>query len=82
MIFSWFRKFPLFVLNSSQFMSEYFLVDKVSLNSLNSNSFAAIFTNFAVLDSLPSMFFMEYIFDFNPTDSQSFFLQTPLSFYQ
>ena len=41
-----------------------FLLNKVSLNSLNS---VAIFTPFAVLDSLPSIFFMEYIFHFNPT---------------
>ena len=33
----------------------------------------AIFTPFAVLDSLPSIFFMEYIFDFNPTNSPVIF---------
>ena len=51
-----------------------FLLDKVSLNSLNS---VAIFTPFAVLVSLPSIPFMEYVFDFNaPNSSFFFFLQT------
>ena len=50
-----------FVLNSSDFMSSYFIVEQ--MNSLNS---VAIFTPYAALDSLPSIFFMEYTFDFNP----------------
>ena len=48
-------KFIFFTLNSSHFFSGYFFsLNKVSLNSLNS---VAIFTPFAVLDSLPSMVF-------------------------
>ena len=68
MIFCWFRMFSFYVftLNSSHFMSDYFLLNKVSLNSLNS---VAISTPFAVLDISQSIFFMECIFDFNPTNS-------------
>ena len=47
-----------------------FLLNNVSLNSLKS---VAIFTPFAVLDYLPSIFFMECIFDFNPTNSSIIF---------
>ena len=54
-----------FALNSFYFMSDYFLLNKVSLNSLNS---VAIFTPLAVLDSLPSSESKECIFDFNPTN--------------
>ena len=42
-----------FALKSSIFCLTTFLLNKVPLNSLNS---VAIFTPFAVLDSLPSMF--------------------------
>ena len=60
-----------FVLNSFHFVSDYFLLNKVSLNSLNS---VAIFTPFAVLDSIiPSIVFIEYIFDFHPTNPSIIF---------
>ena len=49
-----------FALNSSHFVSEYFLLNRVSLNSLK---LVAIFTSFAVLDSLPSSESTDYIFD-------------------
>ena len=56
---------------------------KTSLNLSNS---VAILTPFAVLCSLPSIFLIEYIFDFNPTNSgiitppnSSFIL--PITFY-
>ena len=47
-------------------MSNNFLLKRTSLNSLNS---VAIFTHLAVFDSLPSIFFIEYIFDFNQINS-------------
>ena len=65
--------------NSFHFLSDYFLLNKVSLNSLKS---VAIFTPFAVLDSLPSIFFIEYIFDFNPTNSSFIFASDTSSFYK
>ena len=43
-----------------------FLLSKTSLNLLNS---VAILTLFVVLCYLPSIFVIEYIFDFNPTNS-------------
>ena len=47
-----------------------FLLHKVSLSSLNS---VVIFIPFAVQDSLPSIFYMEYIFDFHPINSPIIF---------
>ena len=47
-----------------------FLLNKVSLNLLNS---VAINTPFAILDSLHSIFFEEYIFDFNWTKLLDYF---------
>ena len=73
MILCRFRMFLFYALNSSHFMFEFLLLNKMSLNSLKS---VVILTPFAILDSLPSIFFMEYIFDFN----QLFFPQTRLSF--
>ena len=51
-------------------MSDYFFLNQVSLNSLNS---VAILTPFALLESLPSIFFMGYVFDFHPTKSSLIF---------
>ena len=48
-----------------------FLSNKTFFDLLNS---VAIFTPFAVLHILKSIFFIEYIFDFNPTKS---FTRTP-----
>ena len=59
-----------FVCSDFIFLTSIFLLNSVSLNSLNS---VAIFTPFAILDSLPSICFMEYIFDCNPTDSSIIF---------
>ena len=47
-----------------------FFLNKVALNSLNS---VVAFTPLVALDSLPSIFFIEYIFDFNPTKSSIIF---------
>ena len=47
-----------------------FLLNKIFLNSLNS---IAIFTPVVIQDSLPSIFFIDYIFDFNPTNSSIVF---------
>ena len=55
----------LFMLNSFHFVSEYFLMNKVSLNSLNS---VAVFVPFTILDFLPSSESIECIFDFNPAN--------------
>ena len=54
-----------FALNSFHLMSAYFLLNKVSLDSLNA---VAIFTLFALLDCLPSFESIEFIFYFNPTN--------------
>ena len=53
-----------------------FLLNKVLLNSLNS---VTMFIPFAVLNYLPSIIFIEYIFDFNPTNS-SFIFPSDASF--
>ena len=47
-----------------------FLLNKIFLNSLNS---IAIFTPVVIQYSLPSIFFIDYIFDFNPTNSSIIF---------
>ena len=60
----------LFALNFSDYMSDYFLVEQ---SVFEFNKLSCMFTPFAVLDSLPSMFFMEYIFGFNPTNSSIIF---------
>ena len=51
-------------------VSLFFLLNKASLNSLNA---VAIFTPFAILHSLQSIFFIENIFDFNLTKSATIF---------
>ena len=56
----------LFTLNSFHFMSNIFLLNKTSLNLLNSVEAP---TPFAVLYSLLSIFFIEHIFDLGPTNS-------------
>ena len=73
MIFCRFRMFQVYVFCVEFFsfcVSLLFWLNKVSLNSLNS---VAILTPFAVLDYLLSIFFIEYIFDFNPTNSSIIF---------
>ena len=74
MILCRFRMFLFYALNSSHFMFEFLLLNKMSLNSLKS---VVILTPFTVLDSLPSIFFMEYIFDFNQTNSAITFSSDP-----
>ena len=56
----------LFSLYSFHFMSNNVFLNKTSLDSLN---FVAIFRPLVVLDPLTFIFFIEYIFDFNPTNS-------------
>ena len=61
-----------FTLNYFHFMPNNFLLNKTSLKLSNS---IAILTSFTVLCYLPKTnFFIEYIFDFNPTNS---FIITP-----
>ena len=55
-----------FSLNSSHYMSNNFLLNKISLKLSNS---VAILSPSAELCSLPPIFFIEYIFDFDPTNS-------------
>ena len=50
-----------FTLNYSHSMSDYFLVEQSVSELLNS----------VAIDSLPSIFFKEFIFDFNPTNSST-----------
>ena len=68
-IFRWFRMLQFYVFYFEFFSIcvriFYFLLNKVSLNLLNS---VAMFTPFAILDSLPSIFFTECIIEFNPTN--------------
>ena len=68
-----------FALNSSYCMSNYFLLNKVSLNSLNS---VGICTLLVVLVSLPSIFLIEYILTLIQQNHYLFFFLARLSFYQ
>ena len=72
-------KFMFFALNSSYCVSNYFLLNKVSLNSLNS---VGICTLLVVLVSLPSIFFIEYILTLIQQNRYLFFFLGRLSFYQ
>ena len=73
MIFRWFRMFPFYVFLPWILLILcliIFLLNSVSLNSLNT---FPVFTLYAVLDPLPSIFFVEYIFEFNPTNPSIIF---------
>ena len=59
-----------FALSSSYFRSDYVFIEQSVFEFINS---VVILTLFAVLDSLPSIFFMECSFDFNPTNSSIIF---------
>ena len=63
-----------FALNSSHFMG-IFLMNRVSLNSLNS---ILIFAPFVVLDSLSSIFLWDISLTLIQQSDQLFFLQTGL----